>query len=338
MAESFLVLPRAERSEALAVAADASGRPDNLLEKDVWIVWVLAALFGGPFGDHLCFKGGTSLSKAYGVIERFSEDVDVTYDIRKILEDELAEVGADPIPDTLSQARKWTKAVRKRLPDWVEKAALPEIQATIETGGGSAEVRAEEDRLILTYEQAASTMSAYVAPQILIEFGARSTGEPLNSRFVVCDAAAHLPALTFPTASPRVMAPERTFWEKATAAHVFCLDDHLRGERYARHWYDLVRLDAAGIAAVALADRDLGKKVADHKNRFFLVKDADGERIDYQNAIKGGLRLVPSADPRAVLEDDYHRMVEAGLLEVEAPSFDEIMERCAEIETRANEA
>jgi hypothetical protein len=134
------------------------------------------------------------------------------------------------------------------------------------------------------------------------------------------------------------MAPERTFWEKATAAHVFCLDDHLRGERYARHWYDLVRLDAAGIAAVALADRDLGKKVADHKNRFFLVKDADGERIDYQNAIKGGLRLVPSADPRAVLEDDYHRMVEAGLLEVEAPSFDEIMERCAEIETRANEA
>lgn len=176
----------------------------------------------------------------------------------------------------------------------------------------------------------------YVSPQIVIEFGARSTGEPLQVRSVVCDAATHLSTLAFPTASPRAMAPERTFWEKATAAHVYCLEGRLRGERYARHWYDLVRLDAAGIAATALADRDLGTKVAQHKNRFFIVRTADGERIDYDAAIDGGLRLVPPDDGRRALEDDYRRMVDAGLLEDAAPSFDEIMERCAAIQDRAN--
>lgn len=98
MPDPFLRLPREQRSEALAVAADASGRPDNILEKDVWVVWALKALFESPFAEHLCFKGGTSLSKAYGLIERFSEDVDVTYDIRDILGDQLGRCGRRSCP------------------------------------------------------------------------------------------------------------------------------------------------------------------------------------------------------------------------------------------------
>ena len=87
MAEAFLTLSADDRREALAVAADRSGRPLHLLEKDVWVVWTLATLFGSDLGEHLVFKGGTSLSKAYYVIQRFSEDVDLTYDIRSIAPD-----------------------------------------------------------------------------------------------------------------------------------------------------------------------------------------------------------------------------------------------------------
>ena len=87
MTEAFLGLSAAERSEALQVAASTSGRPLHVLEKDVWVVWTLSALFESHFGKHLVFKGGTSLSKAYKAIERFSEDIDVTNDIRVIAED-----------------------------------------------------------------------------------------------------------------------------------------------------------------------------------------------------------------------------------------------------------
>ena len=82
MAEAFLSLSRSDQADALGVAADRSGRPVHLLQKDVWVVWALETLFAAPFGPHLVFKGGTSLSKAYQAIARFSEDVDLTYDIR----------------------------------------------------------------------------------------------------------------------------------------------------------------------------------------------------------------------------------------------------------------
>jgi predicted nucleotidyltransferase component of viral defense system len=111
MAE-FFDLSLDERREALAAAA--SGRPVHLLEKDICVVWALAHLFGSPFADHLVFKGGTSLSKAYRVIRRFSEDVDLTYDIRAIAGD-LIDGAASPLPATRSQEKRWTKEIRARL-------------------------------------------------------------------------------------------------------------------------------------------------------------------------------------------------------------------------------
>src|SRR5208282_5257791 len=95
--DAFLRLPMQDRREALSVAADRSGRPAHLLEKDVWVVWALAVLYGSPHGEHLVFKGGTSLSKAYRVIRRFSEDVDLTYDIRVIAPD-LAGADGEALP------------------------------------------------------------------------------------------------------------------------------------------------------------------------------------------------------------------------------------------------
>src|SRR5579872_5865644 len=97
MADFFLRLTPADRREILEVVATKSGRPPHLLEKDVWIVWALETLFASRFGPHLVFKGGTSLSKAYQSIRRFSEDIDLTYDIRAIAPD-LVPAEGDAVP------------------------------------------------------------------------------------------------------------------------------------------------------------------------------------------------------------------------------------------------
>lgn len=115
MAE-FFQLSRAKRLDALNAVADLSGLPPHLLEKDIWVVWTLHQLFTGPYAKHLVFKGGTSLSKAYGIIQRFSEDVDLTYDIRAIAADLVGDSDT-PLPETKSQERKWSKAIRARLSD-----------------------------------------------------------------------------------------------------------------------------------------------------------------------------------------------------------------------------
>ena len=144
-------------------------------------------------------------------------------------------------------------------------------------------VRDEGEKLLIDYEATAAG-SGYVAPSVMLEFGARSTGEPASLRDVVCDASGPIDGMIFPKARPRVMHAERTFWEKATAALVFCLQARLRGDRYARHWHDVVRLDEAGFAEAAFADRELAKSVARHKSMFFAEKAADRTPIDYEAA------------------------------------------------------
>src|SRR5260370_42189930 len=107
MAE-FFQLSTAERLDALDAAANMSGLLPHLLEKDIWAVWALRHLFASPYADHLVFKGGASLSKAYRVIRRFYEDVDLTYDIRAIAGDLVGGMEA-PLPTTKSQKKKWTR-------------------------------------------------------------------------------------------------------------------------------------------------------------------------------------------------------------------------------------
>jgi hypothetical protein len=334
MADAFLHLPVEDRREALSVAADRSGRPAHLLEKDVWVVWALATLYGSAIGEHLVFKGGTSLSKAYQVIRRFSEDVDLTLDIRALAPDLVGEDG-DALPKSRSEERRWSGEVRGRLPRWVEGSVQPIIAKALAAEALTATIRVDGERLFIDYE-AGTAGSGYVGPSVMLEFGARSTGEPASVRDIACDASGLIEGVTFPTARPRVMHAERTFWEKATAIHVFCLQERLRGDRYARHWHDVARLDDAGFAASAFADRDLANTVARHKAMFFAEKAADRTRIDYAAAVNGGLRFVPEGNGLNVLQEDYARMLEDGLLLEDAEPFDALMARCAEIAERAN--
>ena len=334
MADAFLHLSAEDRREALGVAADRSGRPAHLLEKDVWVVWALATLYGSPLGEHLVFKGGTSLSKAYGVIRRFSEDVDLTYDIRALAPDIVGDNG-EALPTTRSEEKRWSSEVRKLLPEWVAGTVQPIIGDALAAESLSAAIRVEADRLFIDYK-ATTAGSGYVAPSVMLEFGARSTGEPASLRDIACDASGLIEGVTFPMARPRVMHAERTFWEKATAIHVFCLQERLRGDRFARHWHDVARLDETGFAASAFADRDLANAVARHKTMFFAEKSSDRTPIDYATAVNGGLRLVPAGDGLKALEEDYARMVDDGLLLEDAEPFDALMARCADIAERAN--
>ena len=329
--DAFLGLSADDRRQALGVAAAASGRPAYLLEKDVWVVWALNALFSTSFGESLVFKGGTSLSKAYKVIHRFSEDVDLTYDIRAL----LPGIPSDARPKTRSQARKWTDKARERLPIWVSEAVMPTLAERLAAEGLSASLRQLGGDVYIDYESQTDAPE-YMKSWVKLEFGARSTGAPSQAQAVTCDAAEYLQQVEFPTARPRVMKAERTFWEKATAIHVFCSNGRLSAERYARHWHDIVRLDDAGIASSALADPALAKSVAEHKDMFFPEKDAEGSPVDYLSAVTGAIRLVPDGESMARLGNDYVAMVDAGLLLDDAPSFEQLMSRCAALESRLN--
>ncbi|MGY2811964.1 hypothetical protein ACVIHF_008694 [Bradyrhizobium sp. USDA 4506] len=213
MSDKFLNLSDAERREALGVAASNSGRPAHLLEKDVWVVWCLNALFSSALGEHLVFKGGTSLSKAYGAIRRFSEDVDLTYDIRTIAPDLVNTNDDNPVPQNRSQGKKWSAQARERLPVWVRDQALPVINQRLKDDKLNAKAEAKDDKIFVTYDPL-ETGSGYVSPAVMLEFGARSTGEPSEIHEVVCDAGQYLETLEFPTAKPKTMKAERTFWER----------------------------------------------------------------------------------------------------------------------------
>ncbi|HLT91542.1 MAG TPA: nucleotidyl transferase AbiEii/AbiGii toxin family protein [Woeseiaceae bacterium] len=335
-AEPWFALGRADRLDALEYAAARSGRPTHLLEKDIWVVWTLAAIYDSPIADAVTFKGGTSLSKVYKAIDRFSEDIDLTYDIRSLVPDLLRE--GNPIPASASQGKKITRAVRARLPEWIEKTVRPVIEAALDANGLQADVRLageNRDKLIVAYP-AVKTGTGYVSATVQLEFGARATGEPHAFRDVACDIASWIEDVAFPTARPLVMSAERTFWEKATAAHVYCHQQRLRGERYSRHWYDLAALARTEHFEKAAADRELAHQVARHKSMFFVEKDANGRRIDYFEAVRGSLKLIPEGASYTALAEDFAAMSEDGMLMADHPELDAVLDACAVIQDKVN--
>lgn len=336
MPESWFELSSADKAEALEVAAALSGRPAHLLEKDIWVVWALSAIYDAPLGGTLTFKGGTSLSKVYKVIDRFSEDIDLTYDIRELVPDLLRD--GNPIPVSPSQEKKITSAVRSRLPQWIEHTVQPVMEQALVASGLQAElslVGKDSDKLIITYP-AIKKGTGYAAATIQLEFGARATGEPHQRHHVVCDIAPFIDGISFPTARPLVMAAERTFWEKATAAHVYCLQGRLRGDRYSRHWYDLAAFAKTAHFDSAASDYELARQVAEHKSMFFAEKDVDGGKVDYFQATSGDLRLIPEGPSLDALEKDYAAMLEDGLLTFEQPTFEAVLASCAAIQDKVN--
>ena len=166
-----------DRRDALEVAERSGSHKAHLLEKDVWVVATLGILFEAPFAENLTFKGGTSLSKVWRVSRRFSEDIDITYDIRAFAPDLVSGAGDEALPSTRSQEKRWTRAIRARLAEWVRDETCPIVEAGLSDARFVARCRAEAERLYVAYEPLFET-SGFVAPEVIVEFGARSTGEP----------------------------------------------------------------------------------------------------------------------------------------------------------------
>jgi hypothetical protein len=338
VAEHYFALSKEDQGEVLEQARAKTGRPTHLLEKDVWVVWALGALFESPLAADLTFKGGTSLSKVYKIIDRFSEDIDLTYDIRKLIADLTG--GEDFLPASRSQANKWTKAVRDRLPGWIAAEVQPRLQAALEREQLAATLEIggpEHDKLLLRYP-AIKQGTGYVSPIVTLEFGGRATGEPHQVLPVTCDMDGHVDGVTFPVASPQVMSVARTFWEKATATHVYCAQGRIRSERYARHWHDLAAIMRSAHFEAVIGDRAVGRAVAEHKSYFFSEKDAGGDIIDYFAAVEGALQIVPEGAAQEALATDYAKMLEDDVMVGNALPFDELMQACAEVAARANAA
>ena len=330
MAEPYFQLSAQDQSDALAIAAQRLGRPQVLIEKDIWVVWALQALFDARAPEGLVFKGGTSLSKVFGLIDRFSEDIDLTYDVRRLLPDMTS---GRALAASRTEAAKWSDAVRRALPDWLRSELLPSLErAASDIDGLTLEHR--NDTILVAYPGRSRTDS-YVAPRVLLEFGARSTGEPFQRQTIGCDAGAAIgESVSFPSATVRALVPERTFWEKATAIHAYCVRGTFRGgARWSRHWYDVVALAAAGVAERAATDRGLRVAVAAHKRQFFHEPG-----VDYAAAVEGNLRLVPpKGASRDALEADFSSMRTAGMFLVDPPSFTELLAQVDQIERRVNQ-
>ena len=337
MADGYFHLATRDRREALLIAAQHLDRPADLVEKDVYVVWALNALERAPWASDVIFKGGTSLSKAHRVIDRFSEDVDLTYDARALAPD----VVGDGWPRSRSEADRWSRRLRDRIASWVTDVAAAHYRATAQADDVPLDVvadvspQANRYDVWLTYPRDTDATTGYVKPSVKLEFGARGTGDPRTTHEIRADAAAvpQLQDVAFPTASVSVLAAERTFWEKATAAHVYVARQSARGDArtFARHWYDLHALYRAGIGARAIADQGLAHEVAAWKSLFFREPG-----VDFPAAVRGSLRLVPEGLSRTALAEDYAEMVQSGLLSPRAPTFDEVLTDCFELERAAN--
>ncbi len=333
MPESFLHLSSIEQSQILRGLASRLSRPPTILEKDVWVCWVLQTLFTMPDRLPMTFKGGTSLSKVFGAIARFSEDVDITLDYRGL------DGTFDPFAGDISKTRlkKFSEELKLFVLDHVHHVIAPHLQKKLEaefnTDSYKVTVSDDGEQLRVYYPTVFEVSGSYIGNSVLIEFGGRNITEPNEEHEVQPDIAKHITALDFPRSQVRVLSPMRTFWEKATLMHVECQRGEFRAnsERLSRHWYDLAMLANLAIGQSALADRGLLADVVKHKKVFYNTSYAN-----YDACLVGQLRLLPNETALSALREDFQLMIDAGMFIGIPPSFDTIVDRLRTLEAVIN--
>lgn len=312
MPESFLHLDAQEQSQIYRALAPQMARSPVVLEKDVWVCWVLQALFTMPGRLPMAFKGGTSLSKVFGAIARFSEDVDITLDYRGL------DGYFDPFAEGVSKTRlkKFSDDLKSFVRDHAFDVVAPHIQKILvaEFDSDAAAFRLElsenGEQMRLHYPSVLEAPGDYMGNSVLIEFGGRNITEPNAEYNVEPDIAPYVTSLAFPRSTVSVLSPARTFWEKATLMHVECQRNEFRAsaERLSRHWYDLAMLADRDHGQVAIEDRALLADVVKHKKVFYNASYAN-----YDACLTGQLRLIPEDAVLAALHDDFQRMIGAGM-------------------------
>ncbi len=328
MAEAFLQLSPEEQADILQTRATKLGRRAEHLEKDIWICWVLQGLFGMPGRLPMAFKGGTSLSKVYGAIRRFSEDVDVTVDYKSL------DQSIDPFdPKGSRTAReKYTELLGIKLADLTNNVIRPHFENLLsqfpEKPTGPLKISEDGEKLFIPYPSRFGKDES-----VLLEFGGRNVIVPNEDRHLRPYIAAELPDLQFPEATVRVLSPSRTFWEKATLIHVACnrSGPKLDADRQSRHWHDLAVLADHKIGKTSITDRQLLEDVVKHKNIFFRAS-----YTNYEACLSGSFRLIPGMALLETLRIDYEKMIADGMFEGDPPSFDSIVARLEKLEKQIN--
>lgn len=339
---AFLQLPAGRRRLAFLQVDEAIGLQAVSVEKDFWVCWALRELFALPgIGEQLTFKGGTSLSKAWHLIERFSEDIDL------IVDKAALGFGADAAPDKAPSAKKrqaGLEALMDACRTWVQGTLRPALAArianTLGPDGWTLEIDPEVTDgqcLLLHYPSVFPPEAAgYVPPRVKLELGgARSDDWPHAEKTITPYVLEQFPMLaTDCSAAVRVLAAERTFWEKACLLHeeTFRPVDKPRKLRMARHYYDLWCLLRAGVGNHALADKALFLRVAEHRKLFFRHS-----WVDYTTHRPGSFRLIPPAGQLSAWKADYDAM-RGPMFFGSVPEFEEILQAVGDFERKFNQS
>ena len=333
MGEPFLLLEAREQREILQTAAAKLGCKAAILEKDIWLCWVLQVLFSIPDRHPMAFKGGTSLSKVYGIIDRFSEDVDITLDYREFDKD------FDPFASGISKTKigKFSDRLKTFVNSYTQDVVIPALAKASEMFADSVQhkIRSEDsgEKVWFSYPSAVEDADDYLESEILLEFGGRNVIDPNEQHTISPEIADVIPEIDYPSATVTVLSPSRTFWEKATLIHVECNRHRLstNPERLSRHWYDIVCLCKHKLGGKAINDRSLLENVIQHKKLFF-----NASYSHYDDCLDGKLRLIPDRDDMQGLQSDYLKMRSAGMLNDAAPNFEELIEHVKAIESQVN--
>lgn len=331
MKHDFFRLPLEKQSLLIRKAGDQFDIPDTIIEKDLWICWLLEKLFALPI--KMAFKGGTSLSKAFDLIKRFSEDVDITIDyLNFIPKFNLKDINR-------TQLKRINNQLKEQLTIYISKTVLPYFQKQMMKilPKESFEVTLSDngEQLRFYYSNMTNQQSHYLRDHILIEFGIRNNTEPCK-KLSITPYLAHVVdnSIRLPSPIIDVLSPIRTFWEKATLIHVECHRHRLgkTPDRLSRHWYDLHMLNQSWVGQQALSQTDILKNVLEHKKAFFYASYAH-----YDDCLKKNFRLIPEKNHQMNLTRDFNRMITAGMFyEDSLPPFSDIIASLKDLEDTIN--
>lgn len=291
-------------------------------EKDWWVCHVIQALFRLRCADALTFKGGTSLSKAWGITERFSEDVDVAFD-----KSFFGLTG-----DTRSARDRIRKLSRK----YISNEVQCELIATLRIFGAIEcdvaylpRTDSDADPTVLRVEyRSILPEDPYIKEYVKLEFSCRSPWGPREVRPIEPFVTELSPLVWFTPTSVPTVTPARTFLEKVFLLHEEFQKDHPRHRRMSRHLYDLYKMDKAGYGEKALSDKELYSSLVEHRSVFNAIRG-----IDYSGHNPGNISIVPPPDLMPLWEEDYRFMREQ-FIYGETPDFPELISTIQSIQDR----
>lgn len=333
-----------ERQELFALTARRVGITEQSVEKDFWVCWTLDTLFNGrrKGAPRLLFKGGTSLSKAFGLINRFSEDIDIT-----VFREDLGEpVSIDDLEKMTGKKRKAKlDEIRETCQEYLKDELRPELEALLleavdgnndqKCGVALDDTDPDGQTLLLRYPTPL-VADSYVRSEVRIECGAKSALDPHVNATLRPYVAEDLADADLTVAEVTTIQPTRTFWDKVVIVHGlrgwFETRGELRqeGQRISRHYYDLHVILGTDTGGKALADLPLGAECVRHARMFFNRPD-----FRLETATPGSFAVVPIDKMRDALRRDYDAM--AGMIIGAPPRFEDVIASIALLEERLNE-